>query len=306
MAKSFFYQSEWVSAEIKCSEMIDKFPLGELSPDAHLLLSKIYLIERKYALGKTMLSRTADIAWFKKRYDILSETFRFMAEQAIYESNEDEAVRPYRQAIAQSDDGEIRARWQLDLASLYYRLGRFDKALNEFNKVLDESPELTQEFEAELYKAACLMYMKKFDEAQAILDDLDGNNNFKEFKPDILGQRLRMLRLQGKRDEFNTLARESEKFAGFQAIPVAYFENAMSLYKQGKYDEAKHFYSKSKTVKSPVMDAAGKYFGLLNDWSQKHEMLAKGKSIVDSIHSDTTKQYADSIIAKFCFAHYQL
>ena len=129
-----------------------------------------------------MLSRTADIAWFKKRYDILSETFRFMAEQAIYESNEDEAVRPYRQAIAQSDDGEIRARWQLDLASLYYRLGRFDKALNEFNKVLDESPELTQEFEAELYKAACLMYMKKFDEAQAILDDLDGNNNFKEYK----------------------------------------------------------------------------------------------------------------------------
>lgn len=306
MAKSFFYQSEWVSAEIKCSEMIDKFPLGELSPDAHLLLSKIYLIERKYALGKTMLSRTADIAWFKKRYDILSETFRFMAEQAIYESNEDEAVRPYRQAIAQSDDGEIRAGWQLDLASLYYRLGRFDKALNEFNKVLDESPELTQEFEAELYKAACLMYMKKFDEAQAILDDLDGNNNFKEYKPDILGQRLRMLRLQGKRDEFNTLARESEKFAGFQAIPVAYFENAMSLYKQGKYDEAKHFYSKSKTVKSTVMDAAGKYFGLLNDWSQKHEMLAKGKSIVDSIHSDTTKQYADSIIAKFCFAHYQL
>jgi hypothetical protein len=61
MAKSFFYQSEWVSAEIKCSELIDKFALGDLSPDAHLLLSKIYLIQRKYALGKTMLSRTADI-----------------------------------------------------------------------------------------------------------------------------------------------------------------------------------------------------------------------------------------------------
>jgi len=41
MAKSFFYQSEWVSAEIKCSELIDKFALGDLSPDAHLLLSKI-------------------------------------------------------------------------------------------------------------------------------------------------------------------------------------------------------------------------------------------------------------------------
>jgi len=306
MAKSFYYQSEWVSAEIKCSELIDKFAVGELSPDAHLLLSKIYLIQRKYALGKTMLSRTADIAWFKKRYDILSETFRFMAEQAIFESNEDEAVRPYRQAIAQSDDGEIRARWQLDLASLYYRLGRFDKALKEFDMVLYESPEITQEFEAELYKSACLMYMNRYDEAQEILDDLDGNDNYKEYKADILGQRLRMLRLKGKKDEFNTLAKEAEKLAGFPAIPVAYFENAMSLYKDGKYDEAKHFFAKSKTVKSPVMDAAGKYFGLITEWSQKHEMLTLGKTITDSLFKDSTQIFPDSVNAKFCYAHYQL
>ena len=306
MAKSFYYQSEWVSAEIKCSELIDKFAVGELSPDAHLLLSKIYLIQRKYALGKTMLSRTADIAWFKKRYDILSETFRFMAEQAIFESNEDEAVRPYRQAIAQSDDGEIRARWQLDLASLYYRLGRFDKALKEFDMVLDESPEITQEFEAELYKSACLMYMNRYDEAKEILDDLDGNDNYKEYKADILGQRLRMLRLKGKKDEFNTLAKEAEKLAGFPAIPVAYFENAMSLYKDGKYDEAKHFFAKSKTVKSPVMDAAGKYFGLITEWSQKHEMLTLGKTITDSLFKDSTQIFPDSVNAKFCYAHYQL
>ena len=306
MAKSFYYQSEWVSAEIKCSELIDKFALGELSPDAHLLLSKIYLIQRKYALGKTMLSRTADIAWFKKRYDILSETFRFMAEQAIFESNEDEAVRPYRQAIAQSDDGEIRARWQLDLASLYYRLGRFDKALKEFDMVLDESPEITQEFEAELYKSACLMYMNRYDEAKEILDDLDGNDNYKEYKADILGQRLRMLRLKGKKDEFNTLAKEAEKLAGFPAIPVAYFENAMSLYKNGKYDEAKHYFAKSKTVKSPVMEAAGKYFGLITEWSQKHEMLTLGKTITDSLFKDSTQIFPDSVNAKFCYAHYQL
>lgn len=253
-----------------------------------------------------MLSRTADIAWFKKRYDILSETFRFMAEQAIFESNEDEAVRPYRQAIAQSDDGEIRARWQLDLASLYYRLGRFDKALKEFDMVLDESPEITQEFEAELYKSACLMYMNRYDEAQEILDDLDGNDNYKEYKADILGQRLRMLRLKGKKDEFNTLAKEAEKLAGFPAIPVAYFENAMSLYKDGKYDEAKHYFAKSKTVKSPVMEAAGKYFGLITEWSQKHEMLTLGKTITDSLFKDSTQLYPDSVNAKFCYAHYQL
>ncbi|MEY3313491.1 MAG: Outer rane lipoprotein, partial [Bacteroidota bacterium] len=158
----------------------------------------------------------------------------------------------------------------------------------------------------ELYKSACLMYMKRYDEAQQILDDLDGNDNYKEYKADITGQRLRMLRLKGKKDEFNTLAKEAEKLVGFQAIPVAYFENAMSLYKEGKYDEAKHYFAKSKTVKSPVMDAAGKYFGLITEWSQKHEMLTLGKTIVDSMHIDSTEKYPDSVNAKFCYAHYQL
>lgn len=307
MAKSFFYQSEWVSAEIKCSELIDRFALGDKSPDAHLLLSKVYLIQRKYALGKTMLSRTADIAWYKKRYDILSEAFRLMAEQAIFDNDEEEAVRPYRQAIAQSDDGEIRARWQLDLASLYYRLGKFDRALKEFNAVLDESPELVQEFEAELYKASCLTYLNKHEEAQAILDDLDGNENFKEFKPDILAQRLRMLRIQGKKEEFDKMASEAQKFAGFTAIPVVYFEHAMDLYKKGKYEEAKSYFAKSKPVKSQVSPAAAKYYGLLAEWGQKHDVLNKTKPVIDTSHTDSSKTIIhDSIYAQHTMINYQL
>jgi TolA-binding protein len=307
MAKSFFYQSEWVSAEIKCAELIDRFPLGDMSPDAHLLLSKVYLIQRKYALGKTMLSRTADIAWYKKRYDILSEAFRLMAEQAIFDNDEVEAVRPYRQAIAQSDDGEIRARWQLDLASLYYRLGKFDRALKEFNAVLDESPELVQEFEAELYKASCLMYLNKHEEAQVILDDLDGNENFKDYKPDILAQRLRMLRIQGKKEEFDKMATEAQKYAGFIAIPVVYFEQAMDLYKKGKYEEAKSYFAKSKPVKSQVSQAASKYYGLIAEWGQKHDWLNKSKPSNDSSHIDSIGvNIHDSLRTQINMLHYQL
>ena len=307
MAKSYFYQSEWVSAEIKCVELIDRFALGDMSPDAHLLLSKIYLIQRKYILGKTMLSRTADIAWYKKRYDILSEAFRLMAEQAIFDNDEEEAVRPYRQAIAQSDDGEIRARWQLDLASLYYRLGKFDRALKEFDAVLDESPELVQEFEAELYKAACLMYLKKHEEAQAILDDLDGNENFKDFKPDILAQRLRMLRIQGKKDEFDKMASEAQKYAGFIAIPIVYFEQAMDLFKKGKYEEAKSYFAKSKPVKSQVSPAATKYYALLAEWGQKQDRLNKSKPIMDTSITDSTAVVVhDSVFTIYNLTNYQL
>lgn len=224
MAKSFFYKNEWVSCEIKCSELIDRFPMGDFSPDAHLLLAKTYLIERKYALGKTMLSRTVDIAWYKQRYDILSEAFRCIGEQALFEEDEEGALRPYRQAISQSEDGEIRARWQLELASLYYRLSKFDKAEKEYAKVLDESPELIAEFEADLLRASSLLYLKRFNEAETILNDLDNNENYKDWRSSILAERLRSLRLQGELDSLNKIEGDAEKYAANPAIPITFLK----------------------------------------------------------------------------------
>jgi hypothetical protein len=42
MAQAYFYRSEWLPCEVKCGELIDIYPDGEKSPDAHLLLSKCF------------------------------------------------------------------------------------------------------------------------------------------------------------------------------------------------------------------------------------------------------------------------
>ena len=304
MAKSFFYKNEWVSCEIKCSELIDRFPMGDYSPDAHLLLAKTYLIERKYALGKTMLSRTVDIAWYKKRYDILSEAFRCIGEQALFEEDEEGALRPYRQAISQSEDGEIRARWQLELASLYYRLSKFDKAEKEYAKVLDESPELIAEFEADLLRASSLLYLKRFNEAEIILNDLDNNENYKDWRSSILAERLRSLRLQGELDSLNKIEGDAEKYAANPAIPITFFERAMSFFKEGKYNLARAYFTKAKSVKSMISEAATKYHSLLSDWMNKQQMLDKGLFIMDSV--GVKGPLPDTMLHKRSYAYFQL
>ncbi|MBC8124817.1 MAG: hypothetical protein H7X70_03705, partial [Candidatus Kapabacteria bacterium] len=75
--------------------------------------------------GKQTLSRAIDVAWYKDRYDILSEAYRIQAEMAIEDGVMDKAVNPYKQAIEQCEDSEQRARWQIDVASIYYRLGEY-------------------------------------------------------------------------------------------------------------------------------------------------------------------------------------
>jgi tetratricopeptide (TPR) repeat protein len=178
MARSYFYRNEWLPSQIKCGELIDKFPMGDYSPDAHLLYSENLLIQRKFEAGKVMLSRTVDIAWLKERYDILSEAFNLQAELALYEKDMEGAVRPYKQAIAQADDQQIKARWQVDLAALYYRMGQFDMSAKSFRKAHSYSPDYQAEFEAYLYEAMSLIRLGERERALEILDDLesDGNN----------------------------------------------------------------------------------------------------------------------------------
>ncbi|HCN04843.1 MAG TPA: hypothetical protein DIS79_04420, partial [Bacteroidetes bacterium] len=82
MAKSYFYRQEWIPSQQKCVELAEQFADGEYSPDAHLLLAKNYLIQRKISQGKQALSRAVDVAWYRERWDILSEAFRIQAELA--------------------------------------------------------------------------------------------------------------------------------------------------------------------------------------------------------------------------------
>lgn len=270
MGKSFFYRNEWLSSQLKCSEMLDRYPDGDMSPDGHLLLVKNLLVQKKFFAGKLMLSRTVDISWQKKRYDILSEAFRLEAELALFEDDYEGALRPYKQAVAQADDTELQAKWQLDLASLLYRMGKFEKAVVEFDKVHDYSPDYLTRFEADLYKSACLMRLDSFDMASEILTKLEEDGKFEEWLPFVQVQKMNVIRL--KKDDKAAL--EAEKYAdsAFATSPalIAYnYERAMDYYKKNEYGNARRYFARARVTRSPAFNSAQKMFFLLNQWEER-------------------------------------
>lgn len=271
MALAYFYRNEWLPSQIKCSELIDKFPAGELSPDAHLLLSKNLLIQRKFYAGKIMLSRTVDISWQLRRYDILSEAFRLEAELALYENDLDAAVRPYKQAIAQSDDGLLKAKWQLDMAALLYRINKFEQSEKAFAKVEDYSPDYLATFEAGLYRAMSLIRLERFEEANRILRKLESDGKFEEWQSYIFAAKMTELRIRNDDKNFAI----AEKFAdsayvNHPLIIANYYEKGMDLYNKNEYSLAKRFFARSRNMRTPVYSASEKMFFLLNAWEQKH------------------------------------
>lgn len=194
MAETYFFRQDWIPSQQKCIELIESFADGDYSPDAHLLLSKDYLLQKKISLGKQMLSRTVDIAWYKDRYDILSQAYRIQAELALEEGDLDKAVAPYKQAIAQSEDDAVRAAWQVEVASIYYRMGKYDLAEEAFAKVENYTPDLLAQFESRLYRAACMVQLGRLDEAEQKFKELDDNRNYADWTSYIAAEKLALER----------------------------------------------------------------------------------------------------------------
>ena len=295
MAEAYFVRSEWVPSQQKCIELAERFSDGDFSPDAHLLLAKNFLMQRKMTQGKQTLSRAIDVAWYKNRYDILSEAYRIQAEMAIEDGQMDEAVNPFKQAIEQCEDSEQRARWQIDVASIYYRLGRYALAEKAFLKVFDESPDALAEFEALLYLGASLVQLEKFDEAEEIFNDLDENKNFTEWNSFIEAERLGLERARSTDPKDATLIAlertADTSFVGRPELMAQSFQKGMGLFKIGDYHEALKYFAKAKVIRTPVYDVANKYFTLLKQWDEQQKKI---RSIDQSLMIDTT--YRDSLM----------
>ncbi len=309
MAKSYFYRNEWLPSQLKCSELIDKFPDGEFSPDAHLLFSKNLIIQRKFYAGEIMLSRTVDIAWQLERYDILSEAFRLEAEVALFNDDLDGALRPYRQAVAQTDDGEIKANWQLDLAMLLYRLGLFERAVEEFTTVMDYSPGYLQEFEAKLYKAASLNRLGRYDDASEILSELENDGKFEEWKGYAFAERLNALRLQGKEEEMELAEYYADSaYVNNPLIVTYYFEKGMDVYEKDDYFQAAKYFARSRSVRTPVFHTSHQMYKLLTEYDRNMNLLrpAMKKIEGDEPVSDSLKYDAALYLFEIGRIHEQL
>ncbi len=295
MAEAYFFRSEWVPSQQKCLELIERYQDGDYSPDAHLLLAKVYLMQRKISQGKQALSKAVDVAWYKDRYDILSEAYRIQAEISIEDGEIDKAVNPYKQALVMTDDSEQRSRWLVDIGSIYYRIGNYKLAEKNFAEALDEAPDALAEFESKLYMAASVARQDRVDEASAMFAELEDNKIFTEWASFIQAERIALDRLRTDNPNDKTLlAREKfadTSFVGRPELMAQSFQKGMSLYKRGDYQEAMKYFAKAKLVRTPVYDVANKYFTLLKQWDEEQRKVLQADLF---LRIDTTRK--DSIL----------
>jgi tetratricopeptide (TPR) repeat protein len=313
MAKAFFYKSEWFPSQIKCEELIALYPYSRFSPDAHLLLAKALLLQRKYPQGEVALSRAIDIAWGQKRYDILSEAFKLQADFALYFNRLDDAIKPYRRAIAQAEDPVAQARWQVDLGVLHYRLHQYQVAERELKIIpsLSAADPLTV-FEALLFRSAALIRLKRFEEADSILTGLEKKRSYDEWRPSYWGERLTLLRMQENTPHLDSLAIVSDSVISYrEPLAVAHYGRALQLFSEGNDKQAELMFQKSKLATAPNCRISTRYIELLRQIAESSslfigvENFRKSDSISivargrDSLRASADTSARDSLVQLF-------
>lgn len=302
MALAYFYKGEWLPSQVKCGELIDIYPEGEKSPDAHLLFAKSLLIQRKWDYGLKMLSRTVDIAWQLERYDILSEAFRLQADLSLYKGDKEGAMRPYLQAIAQTDDKALKAKWQIEMASLLYQLRQYERAELAFHKVNEYySPDYVGMFEAYLYEAECAARLGKFDKADELLTKIENDGKFEEWKDHTFIGRMDLLRLKFKADPKDTTA-SLEKLQKVEAIAdsayqksnmykVYQYERAMDYYYANDFGNAETYFAKARSMRSEVFIQSNQMYTYLTQINRNMKILDNQRVGLNekSVQDDSSK-----------------
>lgn len=259
IGKTYFYEREWYQSQRKCEELIANFPQSKWSPDAHLLLSMDMMQQGNLDGATTMLSRTIDIAWGRKRLDVLVEAFRLNADIKIASGETQEALRPYYRAMLLSDNNEDRARWEYEIGMISFRTLDFANAIEKFDSVGEYSPDILTQFQTGMQRAAALRALAKYAPASDQLDKLGSNTNFEPWWGMVAMERANFASAQSgsQASADSILAGLDTNAAGYSTYIV--YERGVRAFRSGDYKNALDNFSKAQTATAPFQRRARRY-----------------------------------------------
>jgi hypothetical protein len=145
-------------------------------------------------------------------------------------------------------------------------MGRFDRAERAFAKVSQFKPDLVTRYEADLYRASCLIRLDRQVEAERILNRLDNDGKFEEWKDYVMTQRLVQSLLYGSAERTKMMEFQLDSLYTTSEAKAAYFfEKGLKDFEAGNYVEARSAIAKSRNSRTPYIGhPAMKLFAFFN------------------------------------------
>lgn len=303
ISKAYFYMREWYQSQEQALSLIKNFPDSKWQPDAHLIVAMDLLKQGDVEEAEKMLSRTVDVAFRFKRQDVLTEAFRLNADAQLAQGNPGGAIRPYERAILLSESDEEQARWQYEIGVVHFRAREFEKAVEAFDKVGEYDPDDLTKFETGLQRSVALRTLKRYDEADAQLNELAEEEDFKEWQGVVSAEKLSLASDQAGSGTFSSAELAAVDSAGGKDYAMyGVYERGVRSFLAGDYQTSLANFTIVQTAKTPFQRKAHHYTVWLTYYNEQQFQAQQATRIPihpfpDSLAQRTAASYYN--VARF-------
>jgi len=241
---SYYYLGDFDKASRKFKELFANYPNSEYVPRSRLLMAKAKLQLKEEAEAVVLFEEI-----FEKEQDksMKADAARALGEY-YFETKDYASANNYFTSLTDSlgdENDKLRAR--LFVADGYYERYRFDKALENYNKGLDHSPDTLQYYRIMFRMAECDYFLNNISGGLEKLEKLAGDETYYDSLTPIRLKMAEGYEWDGDyTDAINVYDKVIVENPGSDAAAVAYY--SLGLIYQYDFEElekARGYYQKS-------------------------------------------------------------
>ena len=201
IGKSFYYQAEYLKAERKFSELLSQYPNSPLVLETQIWFARTEEKLDKIDAGIRMCESTIDMAKAGNDSKIETQAHRILGRLYLQEKQTDKAVTEFEKEIALLNDDNTKAEVQMNLGSVYFSGGQYEKAAEEYLQVGDYTSDIYSNYYSKVQAAIAYREIKEYKKGLTLVDAMIENFRYKAYLPNLLFERANNYAGSGKKNE---------------------------------------------------------------------------------------------------------
>lgn len=198
IGKSYYYQSQFFSAEQKFNEVLAATSNPETRQQAILWNSLNMLETNRIAEGISYIQNAIESDEYEWDQETLAELNLVLAQLYVESEDFDLAIESLSAGVSEIDDEQLRSRAHFLHGQLLQRAERYEEALQAYRSVSRKYPEYTLIFYSQVKQNEVLREMGQYDQAYRNLVSMSRDDKNFEQIGDLNYEIARTLQYQGE------------------------------------------------------------------------------------------------------------
>ncbi|MGA3287554.1 MAG: tetratricopeptide repeat protein [Bacteroidota bacterium] len=298
IGKSFYYQAEYLKAERKFSELLTQYPNSPLVLETQIWYARTEEKLKKIEAGIRMCESIISAAKLSDDNKIETQAHRILGRLYLQEKQTDKAVMEFEKEIALLKDDDTKAEVQMNLGSIYFSGGQYEKAAEAYLQVGDFTSDIYSNYYSKVQAAIVYREIKEYEKGLTLVEAMIENFRYKSYLPDLIFERANNYAASGKKNEaideyiyVDTAYAKSE-----YALRSAYQLGVLYEKELGDYQLALKYYAQvdSATGSKFVSDGRLK-FAALKRYFGARKKLQIADSLLFVLTDTTQKTISDTL-----------